>query len=108
MQLIFKGAIPSNAVEERFQELSICPALVLDDFKPDYLRDWGAYLFERLISARYRDQRVTLLISNVDLPGIPERIRSRFADPEIGRIVLNSATDYRLRVAAVGELGLPK
>jgi len=64
--------------------------------------EWGQ--LEEIIVLRYREGLFTILTSNLDIlpdpnypniPVVPERLVSRFNDPDIGRVVLNSGLDFR-------------
>lgn len=57
--------------------------------------EWEFGQLEEIITYRYRERLFTILTTNRDLTELPERIVSRFRDPDIGRIVLNEAPDYR-------------
>ncbi len=61
---------------------------------------WQFGKLEEIIVARYREHLhredlLTILTTNLDLKELPERIVSRFRDPTIGRVVLNSGEDFR-------------
>jgi len=57
--------------------------------------EWGQ--LEEIIVVRYRERLFTILTTNRDLTELPERIVSRFKDPDVGRVVLNQGDDYRRR-----------
>ena len=59
--------------------------------------NWEFGQLEEIIVYRYRERLVTVMTTNRDLKELPERIVSRFYDPEIGCVVLNDAPDYRRR-----------
>lgn len=50
---------------------------------------------ERIVDWRYHERLPMLLTTNLDLKELPDRIVSRFSDVVRGRLVLNSAPDYR-------------
>lgn len=56
---------------------------------------WSMKMLEEIIMARYRGNLFTVLSTNVDLVELPERVVSRFNDPEKARLVQNEAPDYR-------------
>ncbi len=56
---------------------------------------WQFGQLEEIIVARYREGLFTILTTNLDLTELPERVVSRFQDPDVGRVVLNSGADYR-------------
>ena len=73
------------------------PYLLIDDVgAAGSFTPWSIAQLERIILARYRANLFTVFTTNLDLKDIPQFIVSRFSDPEKGRIVLNSAKDYRL------------
>ncbi len=57
--------------------------------------EWSMKMLEDIILARYRDGLFTVLSTNVDISELPERVVSRFKDPQRARMVLNSGEDYR-------------
>ena len=72
------------------------PYLLIDDVgAAGSFTPWSIAQLERIILARYRANLFTVFTTNLDLKDIPQFIVSRFSDPEKGRIVLNSAKDYR-------------
>lgn len=91
-------------VEDRVRALSETPQLVLDDIGGGmYLTAWVDAQLENIIDARYRARLITVATTNLDLSKLPERIISRFLDPEIGVVVLNDASDYRRRMFKEGS-----
>jgi len=57
--------------------------------------DWEFGQLEEIIVVRYRERLFTILTTNKDLTELPERVVSRFRDPDVGRVVLNEGADYR-------------
>lgn len=57
--------------------------------------EWEYGQLEEIIVVRYRERLFTILTTNRDLTELPERIVSRFRDPDVGRVVLNSGLDFR-------------
>lgn len=66
--------------------------LILDDVEGT---EWEFEQLEKIIRVRYRENLFTILTTNLDLKELPERIVSRFRDPEKGRVILNQGEDYR-------------
>ena len=89
--------IKDNTIEEKVQWLKEIPALILDDYKPEYQSEWAASRLEEIIDFRYRNLLLTMMTTNRNLTELPERITSRFSDNEIAKRVLNSGKDYRRR-----------
>jgi DNA replication protein DnaC len=59
--------------------------------------EWG--ILEQIVGHRYRERLFTVLTTNQDIKALPERIFSRFCDPETSYVVLNEGGDYRRRDA---------
>ena len=57
--------------------------------------EWEFGQLEEIVIARYRERLFTIMTTNKDLTELPERIVSRFQDPDVGRVVLNEGADYR-------------
>jgi len=57
--------------------------------------EWEFGQLEEIVVARYRERLFTILTTNRDLTELPERVVSRFRDPDVGRVVLNSGDDFR-------------
>ena len=87
--------IKDNTIEERVKWLKELPALILDDFKPEYQSEWASSRVEEIISYRYRTLLLTMMTTNRNLNELPERISSRFLDKDLGRVILNTGPDYR-------------
>ena len=66
-------------------------ALVIDDLGSEYQDDKGAFrsFVDNVVDARYADQRVTVITTNLDADGFKARYGARFADRmrEAGRFV---------------------
>lgn len=59
--------------------------------------EWEMCELEDIINYRYRERLFTLMTTNRTLEELPERVVSRFFDPEVGEVVLNEGDDYRLQ-----------
>jgi len=77
--------------EELLSNYSSGP-LILDDVEGT---EWEFEQLEKIIRMRYRENLFTILTTNLDLKELPERIVSRFRDPEKGRLILNQGKDFR-------------
>lgn len=74
--------------------------LIIDDIgmgTMDSAFNWST--LEQIVGYRYRERLFTVITTNQDITQIPERIMSRFCDPEIGVVVLNEGEDARRRAA---------
>ena len=85
---------PVEVILDRFINARI---LILDDYGIEYGSRWEQSIIEELIDERYRARRITVLCTNLDISELPERIASRFSDPEVSVKVLNEGADYRKR-----------
>ena len=84
-------------LDHRIRILSQMPILLIDDVgmgSSGSAWEWGQ--LEDIIVNRYRDGLMTVMTTNMDITKLPERIVSRFRDPEKGRVVLNEGADYRV------------
>ena len=102
-----KQAIPTFTIERDIQMLKELDALILDDLDFEEGKDSGQYKLgtdweesklEEIMVARYRKRLITVLVTNGDAKWLPERVFSRFSDPDVSQLVLNSALDYRRRL----------
>ena len=91
----FKKGIEDNTVDERMQEIKERFVLVLDDFKAEFIREWGIDQLEDIIDFRYRAALLTGLTTNNHLADLPERIEDRFSDRAISVRVVIDARSYR-------------
>lgn len=64
--------------------------------------EWEFGQLEEIVTVRYRERLLTVLTTNRDLTELPERIVSRFRDPDVGMVVLNQGEDYRKLKAGRG------
>ena len=93
---MLRQGINNHTVDNQVEKLKNIDALIIDDFKVEnFTMNWEAPKLEEIIDARYREIRLTVLVVNQDLDKIPERVMSRFFEPDIGKVVLNDAVDYR-------------
>jgi len=73
------------------------PPMPFLDLLDEYGSEWEWGELEDIINYRYRERMFTVMTTNRDLTELPERVVSRFRDPDIGVVVLNSGKDYRRR-----------
>ncbi len=83
---------PRISYEELLSNYSYAERLIIDDVEGT---DWAFGELEKIVRVRYRERLLTLLTTNRDLKELPERIVSRFQDPDVGTVVLNEGADYR-------------
>ena len=99
MMAQLRQGITDGQMESRLEEIRAYEALALDDFKPELATGWQSDVMERLIEYRYKNFLTTLLITNENVEAMPERIVSRFYEPKVGRVVVNTGVDYRRRAS---------
>lgn len=87
---------PLRSYNELLEDFCYRKYLIIDDVGMGGSgSEWEFGQLEEIIVVRYRERLFTILTTNRDLTELPERITSRFFDPDVGRVVLNSASDYR-------------
>jgi len=85
-----------TAYDELVERYCRCEHLIVDDVGMGGSgSEWEWGQLEEIMAGRYRERLFTILTTNRDLAELPERISSRFLDPDIGRVVLNGSGDYR-------------
>lgn len=58
---------------------------------------WAMGQLEEIVVYRYHERLPTVMTTNQDVKNLPERVYSRFCDPDIGCVVLNEGPDFRRR-----------
>lgn len=106
------GKEPLDDFNQTFERYCSSSHLIIDDVgMGDSGSIWDFGQLEEIIRRRYFSQLFTVITTNLDIkfdkkypniPFIPERIVSRFRDPDVGMVVLNEGEDYR------GLKGKPK
>lgn len=85
-----------TSYEELIDRYCRCSHLIIDDVGMGGSgSEWEYGQLEEIVVIRYRERLFTILTTNRDLTELPERITSRFQDPDVGRVVLNEGADYR-------------
>jgi len=73
-----------------------CEHLIIDDVGMGGSgSEWEYGQLEEIVVARYRERLFTIMTTNRDLSELPERVVSRFRDPDVGVVILNQGADYR-------------
>jgi len=90
-----RSAMDGGNVETVMQQYKHTWFLILDDYGVQYGSDWEGARFDELMTYRYANYLPTAMTTNMDVANLPDRIRSRFQDIELSRVVHNSALDYR-------------
>ena len=96
-----RRGIETHTTDDLMAEYQQMPTLIIDDLGAGMKHpsekgsEWEWARMEELLVFRYENVMPTMFCTNLDLPDLPERIRSRFGDRELSRIVENKAEDYR-------------
>lgn len=100
-QCLDKNHIPS--LQDVMNSYFVAPRLILDDYGMGITESiWEQSILEEIIDERYRrrfypQEMITILTTNKDIKELPDRVVSRFKDPDTGIILFNSDSDYRRR-----------
>jgi len=92
------GERNGNTDESTF---SLARLLVIDDYGTEKPTEWVAEKMNSLIASRYRENRPTILTTNLSPDAFPDRDFSRIADKNTGRLILVCGDDARLGVDTV-------
>lgn len=80
-----------------FEQIRGSEYRIIDDIgMGSKMTDWEIGELEDIVNHRYRNKLFTVMTSNRELDDLPERIVSRFFDPEVGLVVANTGKDYRM------------
>ena len=99
-----KRGIEDNSVDGRIREIKERFVLVLDDFKAEYIREWGIDQLEDIIDFRYRAALLTVLTTNNQLADLPAAVNH--LDHQAGDADLQEGAPRELRQRP-GEQTLP-
>ena len=89
------GMLP---LEDIFSNYCKTKRLIIDDVGMGGSdTEWTQSKLEELVNYRYRERLMTVITTNRDVTELPERVYSRFCDPEVGVVVLNKGEDFRRR-----------
>lgn len=89
------GPNSETSFDERFERVRTAPFLVLDDFGSQSATAWAQEKLFQLLNYRYITRLPTVITTNLRLPDIEPRLRSRLADPDLTVIVPITAPDFR-------------
>ena len=92
-----KYSIPSyDDVLDNYCQSNI---LLMDDIGMGMMDSkWENTVLEQIVNYRYINRLWTAMTTNTDIKDLPDRVVSRFSDPEVGVIVHNTGKDYRRRI----------
>jgi DNA replication protein DnaC len=83
------------AYDERFEQVRTAPLLILDDLGTQSTTPWAQEKLYQIINYRYNARLPTVITTNHELEEIDLRLRSRLVDPQLTKLVLIRAPDYR-------------
>lgn len=91
-----KDADKTVQVHGVIEEMVYTPAvLLLDDLGTEKQTGWVDEELFQVIDRRYREGKGLMVTTNVSVDALPDRIRDRFLDKEICRVVVTKSTSYR-------------
>lgn len=97
-RLMFRPRANDIPYDEYFENVRQASHLILDDVGMGTGgTDWEFGELEDIINYRYKERLFTVVTTNRDIDDLPERVVSRFSDPQVGIIVINKGRDYRRR-----------
>lgn len=89
------GPNSETSFDERFERVRTAALLILDDLGAQSATAWAQEKLFQLLNYRYVAHLPTVITTNLRLPEIDARLRSRLADPDITTIVAITAADFR-------------
>ena len=91
-----RGTYQKENQQEIIEEMVYEPeVLILDDLGSEKLSDWVAEKLFQVIDRRYREGRPLMVTTNENLDRLPDRLKSRFSDAQICRVITTEAPDFR-------------
>ncbi len=93
----------SEVYEEAFKNTCETARLIIDDVGMGSIESkWEIAELEDIVNERYHkryfnDGKITIIATNKNISELPDRIVSRFYDPEFGKVLLMESGDYRKR-----------
>lgn len=86
--------------DELFKSIRRRKFLIIDDVGMGSRgTEWEMSELEDIVNYRYRERLFTVMTTNRTLEELPERVVSRFFDPEVSEVVINEGKDYRIKEA---------
>ncbi len=97
-RLMYRRQPDEPFYDDAFESIRKRTHLILDDVGMGTQgTEWEFAELEDITAFRYRGKLFTIMTTNLDIEKLPERVVSRFSDPEIGILVHNAGGDYRRR-----------
>lgn len=90
--------------QEIIEQYSECRVLVLDDLGAEKTTEWSLQTLYTILDRRYREERQTIITSNLSLDELADKLDDRIASrlSELCRVVVLSGPDRRLAKAKKG------
>lgn len=82
--------------DERFEAIKNAPVLILDDLGAEGETSWANEKLYQILNYRTDLALPTVITGNLKLSDVESRLRSRLGNRLLGKVVQNSAPDYRL------------
>lgn len=99
------GTKPEEIIAEMVYDPEV---LILDDLAAERPTDWVAEELFQILDRRYREGRPLMVTMNEGIDRLPERIRSRFTDKSICKIVVTESPDFRPRMPVIQFSHVPR
>jgi len=90
-----KAGMDNKNSEEVIRKFKDVFVLVIDDLGVEYGSQWTEATFDEIMTSRFATAKPTVVTTNRDIAELSGRLRSRFGDKVMSRIVHNSALDFR-------------
>lgn len=85
----------TSTFEERFDQVSTAPLLVIDDLGSQNDTGWTQEKLYQIFNHRYVKQLPTVITTNEDLDYLEPRIHSRLIDKNLTRMIVINSPDFR-------------
>jgi DNA replication protein DnaC len=87
--------VTSLSFEERFDAITQAPILILDDFGAESETQWANEKLYQILNYRTDMALPTVITTNLKLADVEARLRSRLGNRLLGKVVENTAPDFR-------------
>lgn len=89
--------------DQRFETVRQASLLILDDFGSQSATPWANEKLFQILNHRYTARLATVITTNLRLPEIESRLRSRLSDPDLVTRLLIDVPDYRASNSALAQ-----
>ena len=87
--------VTNLSFEQRFDAITRAPILILDDFGAEGETQWANEKLYQILNYRTDMALPTVITTNLKLADIEARLRSRLGNRLLGKVVENTARDFR-------------